>query len=584
MNENKSIRKLIKEFSIERNFYLNDNESERVIRKMERALRNGEAADSGMMAGEDAEDYAVFLQYTGNMSPDEVKSKILSRIPEENKYRLYFIVILTDTFERKAELSAWAREIRGAVKKKIRCGLSVIHYQILSYYNERHERFVIDIGDRLNAITMSDDVADEETAGPQSIAKKVKAYTYTASLYDIVQMYNRIGDELFRGNVRYSIRDQLDVEENIKKTLRESPEDFWFLNNGITIIVQDENAFDNSRKRSVSLDYKKSEIISVINGAQTISTAAEFWYQDTGAADSTQDEATRRNAEEKARVLLRIMCVSHGGENCQEELDRISISLNRQKPIKSEDIAYTSPVILEINQLFRPDKMDDIHFRITKRGEKILGKYQYNLTEFARVVKAYRAQKPGEARSQTTNKILQHTQGDEDSVYVDRILEQDAESVFNECYRPTNFAMRALAYYKEAGKRLLGEVGRTEEVILGNGRYYFTAYLVHVLHEENTDFTDFAGKAEKLDENFDDTLKEYLRILGKIAQEYLKEAGEENVDSNTFKTDKLYQKLCCYGQAGEMPEIREEVQELEEKIRRVLLEAAEDGGSEKADR
>ena len=108
----------------------------------------------------------------------------------------------------------------------------------------------------------------------------------------------------------------------------------------------------------------------MINGAQTISTAAEFWYQDTGAADPQQDDILRQNAQKQAKVLLRIMCVSNGGEKCQEELDKISISLNRQKPIRSEDIAYTSPVILEINQLYYADKVDDIHFRITKRGEK----------------------------------------------------------------------------------------------------------------------------------------------------------------------------------------------------------------------
>ena len=62
----------------------------------------------------------------------------------------------------------------------------------------------------------------------------------------------------------------------MKKTLRENPEDFWYLNNGITIIIQNETAFDYSKKSRICLDYKSPGIISVINGAQTISTAAEF--------------------------------------------------------------------------------------------------------------------------------------------------------------------------------------------------------------------------------------------------------------------------------------------------------------------
>ena len=40
-------------------------------------------------------------------------------------------------------------------------------------------------------------------------------------------------------------------------------------------------------------------------------------------------------------MLLRIMCVNEDESDCQGEFDQISISLNRQKPIKGEDIAYT---------------------------------------------------------------------------------------------------------------------------------------------------------------------------------------------------------------------------------------------------
>ena len=565
MNKNKSTRKLIKEFCIEHDFYFSDHESEINLRKMETSLKNGAAVDSKMLAGEEAEDFAVFLQDMDNLSLERAKSEILEHIPEENQYRLYFIVLLADTFERKVKLSKWGKEIREAVKKKIRCGLSVIRYQVLNYYSECQEKFVIDIQNRQNRIAMS----GEEDAGEGSIAKKVKAYVYTASLYDIVQMYNKVGDELFQRNVRYSIGEQLDVEKNMKKTLRENPEDFWYLNNGITIIIQNETAFDYSKKSRICLDYKSPGIISVINGAQTISTAAEFWYQDTGAADPQQDDILRQNAQKQAKVLLRIMCVSNGREKCQEELDKISISLNRQKPIRSEDIAYTSPVILEINQLYYADKVDDIHFRITKRGEKGSGKYQYNLTEFARAVKAYRTQKPGEARTLATNQILDYKR--EDSVYVNRILEQDTEKVFNECYRPINFVMRALAYYKEAGRRISGNLEEIEESVLGNGRYYFAAYLVHVLHEDTEDFTDFAGKIENLNEDFDTILKEYLFVLKRIIWEYMKENGEKMIDSNTFKKDKLYQKLCSYNEIGQDEVLRQDVQKLEEEIRKSLL-------------
>ena len=97
---------------------------------------------------------------------------------------------------------------------------------------------------------------------------------------------------------------------------------------------------NNSKNSSVILDYnslKFPEVVSVINGAQTITTAAEFWYDDIGSKDENAEEI-RERARKQARVLLRIMCVNEDRKDCQAELDQISISLNRQKPIKGEDI------------------------------------------------------------------------------------------------------------------------------------------------------------------------------------------------------------------------------------------------------
>ena len=89
-------------------------------------------------------------------------------------------------------------------------------------------------------------------------------------------------------------------------------------------------------------------MISVINGAQTITTAADFLYGDA-KRNEDDPEGARTRAMEQARVLLRIMCVNEDESDCQGEFDQISISLNRQKPIKGEDIAYTDPLVYEIS-------------------------------------------------------------------------------------------------------------------------------------------------------------------------------------------------------------------------------------------
>lgn len=566
MNATKSIEKLIQQFSVEKGFYNGENEADRLIKKMARLIGRGNMVDTGELWGEEASEFAVFYQYSEEDHLEEVKEELLAHVPDENEYQMYYVIVFTDTYERKAKAGQWEKELRTCMKAKLKCGLSMIQYQALTYCGNTEKEFIISIGDRLNQIVMPESKFGDTEEG--AIARKVEAHTYTASLYDIVKMYNEVGDELFRQNVRYGIKDQLDVETSIKKTLREHPGDFWFLNNGITIIVQDHTALNLSKNTSIGLNYKKSQIISVINGAQTISTAAEFWFADTGNTDSQKDDVQlRERARKSAKVLLRVMCVSDSEDDCQKELDEISISLNRQKPIKSEDIAYTSPVILEINQLYKPEAADNIHFRITKRGEELLGKYKYNLTDFARIVKAYKVQKPGEARTQSANKIVKYNPEASDSVYANEILVKDAEMIFDKVYRPTNFAMCLLSYYKEFGKRETKSTEKHVSAILGNGRYYFVSYMIRTLHENMEDFTDFDYPIGKINEAFDTLSRRYVEILAKVGEEYLKSSEEETIESNTFKAEKLYQMLVQYERDGADAELKHAICKWKEDVR-----------------
>ena len=65
----------------------------------------------------------------------------------------------------------------------------------------------------------------------------VKGYVFTATLKDIIDIYNRRGENLFQKNFRFSIDDGTSVvAKEIIETLSTAPEEFWFLNNGITIL------------------------------------------------------------------------------------------------------------------------------------------------------------------------------------------------------------------------------------------------------------------------------------------------------------------------------------------------------------
>lgn len=156
--------------------------------------------------------------------------------------------------------------------------------------------YIIGIKSRIQAIYNKIEVPREKKS-----TEIVNACVYSACLYDIVKIYDELGDELFKKNVRLKVKkDNVGVGKEIKETLRNSPEQFWFLNNGITIVT---NApIDMSKNECISLSMENNNSFSVVNGAQTISAAHDFIYCDGVEKDIIE------NAK-GALVLLRVVSV-----------------------------------------------------------------------------------------------------------------------------------------------------------------------------------------------------------------------------------------------------------------------------------
>ena len=107
----------------------------------------------------------------------------------------------------------------------------------------------------------------------------LKGYMLTVNLYDIVEIYNQVGDALFKDNVRFGIGEQLGVDKAIKDTLKNAPQYFWFRNNGITLLIEEPDTILNNASEIVLKQQNEEKIkFSVINGAQTITAAAEYFY------------------------------------------------------------------------------------------------------------------------------------------------------------------------------------------------------------------------------------------------------------------------------------------------------------------
>ncbi len=161
--------------------------------------------------------------------------------------------------------------------------------------DEGDEQIQLDYVD-FGANQIEEALRQEQAIGP--VNAKIRVHKYRVDntsrktifglmkLKDLINLNNKHGRSLYEKNIRYFIgAGKRGVNSAIKATLANEPEHFLHLNNGITlvggVIKQRERSKDNPTTRVFEV-----QGVSVVNGAQTISSAAQFIEQNP-AADIT---------------------------------------------------------------------------------------------------------------------------------------------------------------------------------------------------------------------------------------------------------------------------------------------------------
>lgn len=368
----------------------------------------------------------------------------------------------------------------------------------------------------------------------------LKGYVFTANLFDLVSLYNTIGDQLFKKNVRLGIDDKLDVDKSIKETLTDKPEAFWFRNNGITILVEEAEMKLDRVGEIVLKEAENNELkFSVINGAQTITAASEFFY--------SLSDKERTDKSSVAKVIVKIIHIrDNDSESARKEAKNISISLNRQKPIKAEDIAFTNEFVETMNDYLESSQAE---YTLVRRGEETSSNRAYSLINFAKARKACSGD-PGPARSNATATLLKINT--ETSHFHDKEIfrpewysatETEKKEYYSRFYSPILFAMDMATSCQSIAKKT--KLEGAEANVMKNGMWYFIAYVVYLLNDgDDSDYSHFTY-------SFDKISPEALRLLFEnFADFYCKKlrATESDTISNAFKTSDNYRKLkeCRY--------------------------------------
>jgi hypothetical protein len=151
------------------------------------------------------------------------------------------------------------------------------------------------------------------------IKKPSRAYYGKINGLDLKKLWQIYGPSLLDKNIRSSLG-ATDVNMEIKGTIYNSPDRFWYFNNGITLVANSVGkAPIGAGDRTMGIFH--CEGVSVVNGAQTLSTL--------GGMDSIEDE----NLED-LYVSIRLISL----EGCEKEFgEKITKSNNLQNRIDNRD-------------------------------------------------------------------------------------------------------------------------------------------------------------------------------------------------------------------------------------------------------
>jgi len=141
-----------------------------------------------------------------------------------------------------------------------------------------------------------------------------------ARVADLVDLHESRGKALYERNIRYYLGGtKSDVNKSIKSTLLDSPEEFFYLNNGVTAVC------DHVTPRSTKVGVKRLDVLglSIINGAQTVASAAEFVRQNPGHDISN------------AKVMFTLITASAAGDFGR----RVTRARNHQNPVQTANFA-----------------------------------------------------------------------------------------------------------------------------------------------------------------------------------------------------------------------------------------------------
>ncbi|THV24487.1 AIPR family protein [Glycomyces paridis] len=172
------------------------------------------------------------------------------------------------------------------------------------------------------------------------------AYYGCASADEIATWYGEHGDRLFDKNLRDALPGSA-VNAGIQRTLDSEPENFWYFNNGITVLCNKIERSGHGALRNSGPADLLLEGASVVNGAQTVST---IW------------KAVQANPENAGTAMVWIRAIQLEDDRFAE---RVTETNNTQNAVDLRDFAAQDQTQRRLRDDFKSLELN----YIIKRGD-----------------------------------------------------------------------------------------------------------------------------------------------------------------------------------------------------------------------
>ena len=297
---------------------------------------------------------------------EAANEKLQAKISEnatalENDYEVCFELITTSglTDSAKSDLAAFQAEL--AESETLSANLVLVDNETLqARYDEALNR---------NRPYINYEFSIEQGKYMEMQIGATRAVIAAIPLKECIKIPGIKDGTLFRKNVRQSLGTGNKVNKGIARTLRNNPEEFFFLHNGITAICSSIKIINGTMS---------VKALNVVNGCQSLSTI----YNCSESVRNVSD----------AYIMFRFYEISNA-----ERADEISTCTNSQSAVKARDLRSNDKYVLAMKKAYEQHFTDG--YFITKRGENA-DPVKYNtahivdLTSLGKQLIAWHSQRP----------------------------------------------------------------------------------------------------------------------------------------------------------------------------------------------